>query len=305
MVIKTSLLKTLFKKIAVISVLTLLIDLGGVKAQKLSNSTRVALLSTINKQRQSAKNLQATNAVFPEILKGNETETLGYIEKFSERRRSYLVRMYIKGKKLLPKAATIFKKYDLPAELRILLTLESAYNGNAISKAGAVGYWQIMDEVAQEYGMKYVARLSKAKKNKLLKTKNKRVVAKTKRLVDDRKNFNVATHTAARYLRDRKKNLDGNWLLVVASYNCGVGNVWNAMKRSKKDNPTFWDIKKYLPAETQAYVMNFVALNVIFHNYELFAKNKLNFTPIKASLQQQNEINTTVEIEEPVQASFK
>ena len=305
MVIKTSLLQVLFRKSAAIPILILLINWGDIKAQKLTNSTRSALLSTIDKQRLSANNVQATNAVFPEILKGNETETLGYIEKFSVRKRSYLVRMYIKGKKLLPKAATIFKKYDLPAELRILLTLESAYNGNAISKAGAVGYWQIMDEVAHEYGMKYVARLSKTEKKKTLKTKNKKVVVKTKKLVDDRKNFNVATHTAARYLRDRKKNLDGNWLLVVASYNCGVGNVWNAMKRSRKSSPTFWDIKKYLPAETQAYVMNFVALNVIFHNYELFAKNKLSFTPLKAYLQQGNKNNLTTEVEKPVQASFK
>ena len=49
------------------------------------------------------------------------------------------------------------------------------------------------------------------------------------------------------------------------------------MKSSGKTNPDFWDIKKYLPAETQSYVMNFITLNVLFHNYDLFAKDKLNF----------------------------
>ena len=101
---------------------------------------------------------------------------------------------------------------------------------------------------------------------------------------DDRKNFSISTHTAARYLRDRRRNLGDNWLLVVASYNCGIGNVWNAMKRSGKTNPTFWDIKNHLPAETRAYVMNFITLNVIFHNYEMFAKNKLSFASEKVIL---------------------
>ncbi len=40
----------------------------------------------------------------------------------------------------------------------------------------------------------------------------------------------------------------------------------------------FWDIKKYLPAETKSYVMNFIALNVIFNNYDKFIKNELIFT---------------------------
>ena len=70
-------------------------------------------------------------------------------------------------------------------------------------------------------------------------------------------------------------------LLIVASYNCGVGNVWDAMKKTGKPDPDFWDIKDYLPAETRAYVMNFITLNVIFHNYDKFENNTLLFTPTK------------------------
>ena len=68
---------------------------------------------------------------------------------------------------------------------------------------------------------------------------------------------------------------------MVASYNCGVGNVWEAMKKTGKAEPDFWDIKDYLPAETRAYVMNFITLNVIFHNYEKFENNTLLFSPVK------------------------
>jgi len=242
------------------------------------------LLASLDKHQEPRYIIRTSNVVFPEILKGNEEEMLSYIEKFSTRRRDYLIRMHTKGQQLLPKAATILKKYNLPSELNILLPLESAYNANAVSKAGAVGYWQIMDEVAREYGMKYVAQASKAEKKKQVKVKGQKVEKKQHNLVkmkDDRKNFTIATHSAARYLRDRRRNLDDNWLLVVASYNCGIGNVWNAMKRSGETNPTFWDIKNYLPAETRAYVMNFITLNVIFNNYDLFVKNKLSFKPEK------------------------
>lgn len=72
---------------------------------------------------------------------------------------------------------------------------------------------------------------------------------------------------------------------MVASYNCGVGNVWNAMKRTGLKNPDFWDIKEYLPSETQAYVMNFITLNVVFHNYDKFTKNTLLFTPTKVKIE--------------------
>jgi len=252
------------------------------KAQR-SDSTKRPLLASLKKKAGPAYVVKAANVEFPEILKGNEAQSLDYIESFSENRRSYIMRMHAKGKKLLPQAASILEKYDLPTEFKVLLTLESAYNANAVSKAGAVGYWQIMDEVAKEYGMRYVAQLSMAEKRRLLKAASKKKLKKGQKIsrVDDRKNFKIATHTAARYLRDRRRNLDDNWLLVVASYNCGIGNVWQAMKRSGKTDPGFWDIKKYLPAETQSYVMNFITLNVLFHNYDLFAKNELNFKPAK------------------------
>lgn len=263
-------------------------------AQGPIDSTKKPLLATLDKSVAPNYLIGGSNVVFPEILKGNEAEMLPYIEHFSNKRRDYLVRMYTKGKTFLSKAANVFKKYDLPSELRVLLALESAYNGNAVSKAGAVGYWQIMDEVAREYGMKYIAQMSDAEKKRLLKQKKNTGEKQRKALVklkDDRKNFNIATHTAARYLSDRRKNLDDNWLLVVASYNCGIGNVRKAIKKSDKPNPTFWDVKKYLPAETRAYVMNFITLNVIFNNYEMFAQNKLSFASQQIKLRNNLEEN--------------
>lgn len=217
---------------------------------------------------------KTANVVFPSLFENEAEECLAYVEKFSVNRRAYLMRTYARSKRFFPKAHTILKKYNVPTEFAVLLALESAFNPNAVSKAGAVGYWQIMDEVAKEYGLRII---EDQHKKKTVVAKKGKATAKKKTPIDDRKNFSISTHTAAKYLKARMRNLDNNWLLIAASYNWGVGNVWNAIERSGKKNPSFWDIKDQLPAETRSYVMNFITLNVIFRNYEKFANNQLYF----------------------------
>lgn len=231
------------------------------------------LLASVDKKKEDLVVLKEANVEFPAILTGNESQSIDYIEKFSTSRKGYLVRTYNRSKKLFPKAVSILEKYNIPQEFKVLLALESGFNPNARSSAGAVGYWQIMDEVAREYGLKIPSPRKKQAKH----GKKNRVKVSS---VDERKNFAKSTHAAARYLKDRSRNLNGDWLLIAASYNCGVGNVWNAMERTGKTNPTFWDIKNYLPAETRNYVMNFIALNVVFNNYEKFTNNELCFKPV-------------------------
>jgi membrane-bound lytic murein transglycosylase D len=247
-----------------------------------ADTIRKTLLASIDKKKEEVIIVKRANIIYPDILSGNEEESIDYVENFSTKRKEYLVRTYNRSRELFPKAEAILKKYDVPQEFKVLLALESGFNGNAVSSAGAVGYWQIMDEVAKEYGLK-IPKIVKigVKSKKKSKHASKNIICVTKKVgVDERKNFNKSTNVAARYLKDRSRNLDNDWLLIAASYNCGVGNVWNAMERSGKKSPTFWDIKKYLPAETRAYVMNFITLNVIFNNYDTFSKNELCFRDI-------------------------
>lgn len=58
----------------------------------------------------------------------------------------------------------------------------------------------------------------------------------------------------------------GDWTLVIASYNCGPGNVSKAIKRAGgvKD---YWTIYPYLPRETRGYVPAFIAANYIMNYY--------------------------------------
>ena len=259
----------------------------GAKAKRISADSSQKPLLAFKDKTVTSYTLVA-NVAYPSILVGNEEETLDYIEKFADSRRDYLIRMHNKGKKFFPKIVKTFKKYNIPQEFKVLIALESAFKGNAVSVAGAVGYWQIMDEVANEYGITYIPQPKAEQKKLAAKKKALKIpdTLKSKKPIvkDDRKNLNKSTQVAARYLRDRSKNLNNNWLLVVASYNCGVGNVWEAMRKSGKPNPSFWDIKPYLPAETRNYVMNFIALNVVYHNYEKFAQNNLNFKPVKVKV---------------------
>lgn len=249
-----------------------------------NDSPRNVLLAAATVKPEQSFIIKEANVVYPLILQGNEKPSLEYIENFSDKRREYLLRMYAKGKKIFPKVAAILRRHNLPEELKVLIALESAFKGSAVSKAGAVGYWQFMEETANEYGLRTAKQFTAAEKKKLIKKDRKKadslfkVAAKQK---DDRKNFNKSTWAAARYLKDRGRNLNNDWLLVVASYNCGVGNVWDAIAASGKTNAGFWDVKDLLPAETQAYVMNFIAMNVVFHNYENFSSKTLSFKPVK------------------------
>lgn len=278
----------LFKVSKAVWIFFFLLMANIVKADSLTDTTKKKLLAAASAKEAGFVTLEP-NVVFPEVLAGNEEDALEYVEKFSTNRRAYLIRTYNRSKKYFPKATAILKKHNLPQELKVLLALESAFNANAVSKAGAVGYWQIMDEVAKEYGLKYIAQQKAAEKKKAEKkadlAKNKTAKEKAVVIKDDRKNFNKSTYAAARYLKDRSRNLDNNLLLMVASYNCGIGNVWDAMKKTGLDDPDFWDVKDYLPSETQAYVMNFITLNVIFHNYDKFSANNLLFTPTKVKIE--------------------
>jgi len=132
-----------------------------------------------------------------------------------------------------PMIEDVFDSYGLPAELKYMAVIESALNPNAVSRMGATGLWQFMYSTGRMYGL----------------TINS--------IVDERRDPLKATHAAARYLKDLYKIYD-DWILVIAAYNCGPGNVNKAIRRSgnKKD---YWDIYYRLPRETRGYIPQYVA----------------------------------------------
>ena len=227
-------------------------NLIGNESEFYSDTTKLAsILSNANSANTLVKN--PNWVIYPSSLQEHRNKSQEYVKRYSINERSYIIHMFNKGKNFFSKAVDIFDKYNIPYELQMLPALESNFSANAVSPAGAVGYWQFMSELAREYG------LNVGGKN------------------DDRKNFSKSTIAAAKFFRDQLEFFNNDLLLTVASYNCGQGRVRLAIKKSNKTDPDFWDIKQYLPAETRRFVMKFVSLNVIAANYDKFINRKLNF----------------------------
>ena len=138
------------------------------------------------------------------------------------------------------------KEYGLPQELMYLAIVESNLNPTAVSPVGAMGLWQFMPETGNNYGLK---------KGQFVNTFYDPV---------------LATDSACRFLKYLYEML-GNWNLVLSAYNSGLGNVSKAIKKAKTDN--YWEVRKYLPAETRAYVPAFHALKYIGNSLSTFYKS--------------------------------
>jgi membrane-bound lytic murein transglycosylase D len=84
--------------------------------------------------------------------------------------------------------------------------------------------------------------------------------------IDERRDPYLATEAALNYL-EQMHNLYDDWLLVIASYNCGPGNVNKAIRKAggKRD---FWSVYKFLPTETRGYVPAFIAVNYVMNYYK-------------------------------------
>jgi membrane-bound lytic murein transglycosylase D len=131
----------------------------------------------------------------------------------------------------------VFTNHNLPIELKYLAVIESALNNKAVSPVGAVGPWQFMPSAAKMFGLSL------------------------SRHADDRKDWYKSTEAAAKLLK-YLYDIYNDWLLVVAAYNSGPSPVSRAIERTGSSN--FWDIKKYLPLETQGHVLAFIATASIF-----------------------------------------
>jgi membrane-bound lytic murein transglycosylase D len=128
------------------------------------------------------------------------------------------------------------KKRHLPSEIALLPIIESGYDPFAYSTAGAAGLWQMMPGTAS--GMRI----------------------RQNWWYDGRRDIYASTNAALNYLQYLHKEFHGDWLLALAAYNSGNGTVMKAIKANRaKGLPTdFWHLQ--LPAQTQQYVPNLLAI---------------------------------------------
>ena len=88
-------------------------------------------------------------------------------------------------------------------------------------------------------------------------------------LVDNRRDPLLATDAAARHLKDLSELFWGDWVLAIAAYNCGQGNVRKAIARSG-GRTNFWEIYHHLPKETRGYVPAFYGAWFVMQYYDKF-----------------------------------
>lgn len=177
--------------------------------------------------------IQEIDALTPFQLGWND-DVIKVVKFFTKKRRRFTGLALGRSKLYFPMYEEYLDKYDLPLELKYLSIIESGLRPTIKSRAGAVGLWQFMYRTGKAYGL----------------TENS--------YIDERMDPYKATDAACRYLKFLYGMYE-DWSLALAAYNAGPGNVNKAIRRSG-GKTTYWEIRPYLPRETQGYVPGFIAM---------------------------------------------
>ena len=168
------------------------------------------------------------------------------IDLYVNRRSNLMSLMLSRATYYFPIIEEELDRQGLPLELKYLAIVESALNPTAVSRMGATGFWQFMLRTGKIYGL----------------TINS--------VIDERMDPRKSTRAMCEYFKDMYA-LYGDWMLAIAAYNCGPGNINKAIRRSggKRD---FWEIFPYLPRETRSYVPFFIAA---FYSMEYYREHDI------------------------------
>ncbi len=133
-----------------------------------------------------------------------------------------------------PHIRETLSEYDLPLALEFLPVIESDFKTTAVSRSGATGMWQFMENS--------IAGL--LEKNEW---------------IDERHDPWLSTEAAAKKLQYNYSVLK-NWELALAAYNMGLGGLQKAMSRAGSRD--FWYLAEngYIPSQTKNYVPKFIAV---------------------------------------------
>ncbi len=161
-------------------------------------------------------------------------EVQPYIDLYAYKRRVLVERMLGLSQLYYPIFEEKLDQYNLPLELKHLAVIESALNPSATSRAGARGLWQFMYATGKMYDLQITS------------------------YVDERCDPYKSTEAACQFLQ-HLYSIYGDWQICLAAYNAGPGNINKAIRRAGGGKKTYWEIRPFLPRETQAYVPAFIA----------------------------------------------
>lgn len=185
--------------------------------------------------------LDKLNEMSPFHLDCNEA-TLKTIKFFAEKRRGFIKVCMGRSELYFDMFEEKLDDYGLPIELKYLSVIESGLRPQVKSRAGACGLWQFMYRTGRMFGLEQNS------------------------YVDERMDPEKATDAACQYLKKLYGMYD-DWNLALAAYNAGPGNVNKAIRRSG-NKKTYWEVRPFLPRETQGYVPNFIAAAYMINYYQ-------------------------------------
>jgi len=145
--------------------------------------------------------------------------------------------------KYFPVIEPILKEYGIPDDFKYLAVIESGLT-QAVSPAGAVGFWQIMEGTGKDYSLEINDN------------------------VDERYHIEKSTRVACEYLKKSKENF-GSWTMAAAAYNAGNTGVLRQLERQEVSN--YYDL--LLGEETGRYVFRILALKEILKHPQKYGFN--------------------------------
>lgn len=169
-----------------------------------------------------------------------------YIDKYTSKNyRPYMNRLLGLSQHYFAIYESVFEEMNIPEEVKYLSLVESSLNPHLVSTSGAVGPWQFMYATAKFYDLEMNSN------------------------IDERKDAYAASYAVARYINEAY-NQFGDWLVALASYNCGRGCVQRAIQRSGLTNPSFWELSPFLPKETRNYIPKYIAMTYALSNADYY-----------------------------------
>lgn len=190
----------------------------------------------LNDLKKGFKNLFLSTASGAGISSQLNPQAISFVQDYMARHSKGLKKMKDWGRPYFDMMDAVLTQYGLPKELKYLAVIESHLEAGAVSWAGAVGPWQFMPATARRYGL---------------------IV---NRQYDERTDYVKSTHAASKMLKDLFREY-GDWLLVIAAYNGGPGNVNAAIRRSGSRD--FWTLQYRLPNESKDHVKKFISTHYI------------------------------------------
>ncbi|MCO4293145.1 LysM peptidoglycan-binding domain-containing protein [Solitalea sp. MAHUQ-68] len=160
-----------------------------------------------------------------------------HIDLYAFKRRELVSKMMGIGRYYFPIFEKFLKEEGLPLDLKYLPIIESTLKPTAVSRVGATGLWQFMYGTGKFYDLD------------------------VNYYIDERRDPIASTIAAVHFLSDLFDRYN-DWLLVIAAYNCGPGNIDKAIAKAG-GSTDFWQIRPFLPRETANYVPAFIAATYI------------------------------------------